>query len=94
MEQSEDFQDGLREMMRGFLEEILEEEMDEALGAAKCERSETRRGYRSGYYGRGLVTRLGKIDLPMSGCMAVFGLVRPSDRRQADLTANLLPPPE
>lgn len=63
MEQSEDFQDGLREVMRGFLEEILEVEMDEALGATKGERSETRRGYRSGYYGRGLVTRLGKIEL-------------------------------
>ena len=29
MEQSEDFQDGLREVMRGFLEEILEVEMDD-----------------------------------------------------------------
>ena len=63
MEQSEDFQEGLREVMRGGLEEILETEMEDALGASKSERSETRRGYRSGYYSRGLVTRLGKIEL-------------------------------
>lgn len=63
MEQSEDFQEGLREVMRGFMEEVLEAEMEEALGATKGERSETRRGYRSGHYSRGLVTRLGKIEL-------------------------------
>jgi putative transposase len=63
MEGSEDFQEGLREVMRGFMEEILEAEMEQALGASKGERSETRRGYRSGYYSRGLVTRLGKIEL-------------------------------
>ena len=63
MEGSEDFQEGLREVMQGFLEEILEGEMEAALGASKSERSEARRGYRSGHYSRGLVTRLGKIEL-------------------------------
>jgi putative transposase len=33
------------------------------LGASKGERTEGRLGYRSGYYTRGLVTRLGKIEL-------------------------------
>ena len=37
--------------------------MDEALGAGKSERTAGRRGYRSGYYGRGLITRVGKIRL-------------------------------
>src|SRR5579885_2288052 len=37
--------------------------MTEAVGAAKNERTEGRLGYRSGYYTRGLVTRLGKIEL-------------------------------
>jgi transposase-like protein len=37
--------------------------MDETLGAGKWERSESRRGYRSGYYTRSLVTRVGKIEL-------------------------------
>ena len=37
--------------------------MDETLGAGKSERTAGRRGYRSGYYGRGLITRVGKIRL-------------------------------
>ena len=37
--------------------------MEEALQAAKGERSEQRLGYRSGYYNRTLVTRVGKIEL-------------------------------
>ena len=37
--------------------------MEEALGAAKGERTDERLGYRSGYYTRGLITRIGKIEL-------------------------------
>ncbi len=40
--------------------------MDETLGAGKSERTAGRRGYRSGYYGRGLITRVGKIRLRVS----------------------------
>ena len=47
----------------GYVQEVLEAEMDEALGAGKWERSEGRQGYRSGYYGRTLVTRVGKLEL-------------------------------
>jgi putative transposase len=39
--------------------EVLEAEMTELLGASPNERTETRSGYRAGYYGRGLVTRIG-----------------------------------
>jgi len=35
--------------------------MSEAVGAEKSERTEGRQGYRSGYYRRSLVTRVGKI---------------------------------
>jgi transposase-like protein len=45
------------------LQEVLEAEMTEAIGASKSERTEGRLGYRSGYYTRGFVTRLGKIEL-------------------------------
>jgi putative transposase len=55
--------DGLKELFRGVLQEVLEAEMTEAIGASKSERTEGRLGYRSGYYPRGLVTRLGKIEL-------------------------------
>lgn len=37
--------------------------MDAALGASKGERTEGRLGYRSGYYGRTLITRVGKLEL-------------------------------
>jgi transposase-like protein len=53
----------LRVLMRTALEEVLEVEMTEALGAEKSERTTSRLGYRSGYYGRTLVTRIGKLEL-------------------------------
>ncbi|MDX8507413.1 IS256 family transposase, partial [Mesorhizobium captivum] len=55
--------DGLREVIRTVMQEVLEAEMDEALGASKGERTPERLGYRSGYYGRTLVTRVGKLEL-------------------------------
>jgi transposase-like protein len=60
MSEQEDF---LRPLVRETLQEVLETEMDEALGAEKGERTSNRRGYRSGYYGRTLVTRVGKLEL-------------------------------
>jgi transposase-like protein len=55
--------DGLREVVRAVLQEVLEAEMTEAVGAARSERSEGRLGYRSGSYGRTLITRVGKLEL-------------------------------
>ena len=46
-----------------MLQEVLEAEMTDALGAAKGERSAGRLGYGSGYYGRTLITRVGKLEL-------------------------------
>ena len=48
---------------RTALQEVLEAEMTEALGAEKGERAVGRQGYRSGYYGRTLITRIGKLEL-------------------------------
>ena len=56
-------QDFLRPLIREVLQQVMEAEMDEALGAEKGERSSNRVGYRSGYYGRTLVTRVGKLEL-------------------------------
>jgi len=53
----------LRALMRTALEEVLEVEMTEALGAEKSERTETRVSYRSGYYSRSLITRVGTLEL-------------------------------
>jgi putative transposase len=52
----------LRALVRTALHEVLEGEMTEAL-AEKGERTAGRQGYRSGYYDRRLITRLGKLDL-------------------------------
>lgn len=55
--------DLLRQIVRETMQAMLEAEMDEALGAGKGERTEGRLGYRSGYYGRTLITRVGKLEL-------------------------------
>lgn len=55
--------EALRQVVQGVVQEILEAEMDETLQAGWHERSPARLGYRSGYYGRKLVTRLGTLEL-------------------------------
>jgi putative transposase len=55
--------DLMKALMKEALQEVLEGEMTEFLGAAPGERTEARGGYRSGYYGRNLVTRIGKLEL-------------------------------
>src|SRR3954464_9234341 len=44
--------DSLREVVRAVMQEMLEAEMTDALGAEKGERTQARLGYRSGYYTR------------------------------------------
>ena len=53
----------IRSLIRGVLQEVLEAEMTEALGAEKSERVSGRMGYRSGHYRRSLTTRVGNIEL-------------------------------
>lgn len=60
MAEQEDF---LRPLIQEVVQQVLEAEMDEALGAEKGERTANRLGYRSGHYGRTLVTRVGKLEL-------------------------------
>jgi putative transposase len=55
--------DGFKELLREVLQEVLEQEMTDAIGAEKGERSPGRLGYRSGYYSRGLLARVGKLEL-------------------------------
>src|ERR1700722_6592677 len=53
--------DFLRGAVQAAVEAALEAEMTEVLGAAKSERTEAPLGYRSGYYHRSLVTRVGVL---------------------------------
>jgi len=55
--------DFLRPMVQTAVQEMLETEMDELLGAGCYERTDSRTGYRSGYYERKLTTRVGTIEL-------------------------------
>ena len=55
--------DFLRPIVQSVLQEVLEIEMTETLGAERYERTDDRVSYRSGYYRRQLVTRVGRIEL-------------------------------
>jgi putative transposase len=56
-------EDFLKPLVQKVVQEILEAEMEEALGAGKSHRTPARLGYRSGYYTRSLMTRVGKLEL-------------------------------
>jgi putative transposase len=53
----------VRAAVEALVQAALEAEMSEAIGAEKGERSETRVSYRSGYYRRSLITRVGTLEL-------------------------------
>ena len=56
-------QDLMKALMREVLQQVLEAEMTRCVGAEPSERAEGRQGYRAGHYERGLVTRIGKLEL-------------------------------
>ena len=53
----------LRKVVERVLQQLLEAEMDQHIGAAPYERSESRRGQRNGYKPRMLRTRVGTLNL-------------------------------
>ena len=53
----------LRQIVGRVLQEMLEAEMTEHIGAAPYERSATRTGHRNGYKPRTLRTRVGTLNL-------------------------------
>lgn len=59
----QDQQDFLRALIQEIVQQVLEAEMEETVGAAKGERTPNRVGYRAGHYGRTLITRVGKLEL-------------------------------
>src|SRR6266404_8292182 len=56
-------EDFVRSAVQALVQEALEAEMTEAIGAAKGVRSDGRLSYRSGYYSRSLITRVGTLEL-------------------------------
>jgi putative transposase len=56
-------QDGLVKLVETVLNQVLEAQVTEALGADRHERTEERQGYRNGYRTRTLYTRVGPVTL-------------------------------
>jgi putative transposase len=52
----------IREGVKAVIEQVLEEEMREHLGAGHRERTPLRRGWRNGHYTRELITPVGKLE--------------------------------
>lgn len=55
--------DFLKPLLKSLLTDILQAEMREVVNAENYQRSKDRQGYRSGYYSRQYITRVGSIDL-------------------------------
>jgi transposase-like protein len=56
-------QDGLAKLVESVLNQILEAQVSDSLGADRHERCDTRMGYRNGYRPRQLYTRVGPVTL-------------------------------
>jgi len=55
--------EGLAKLLEQVLNQILEPQVEEQLGARRYERTEERKGYRNGSYPRQLTTRVGRLTL-------------------------------
>ena len=53
----------MAKLLEEVLNQVLEAEVTEALGAKPYERTEERRGYRNGYKPRSMTTRVGRLTL-------------------------------
>ncbi len=58
-----ELKDLVRKSVEETLNELLDNEAKELTGAAKYERNESRKGYRSGHYTRNLTTTSGNVKL-------------------------------
>lgn len=56
-------QDGLAKLVEAVLNQVLEVQITESLGADRHERTDERQGYRNGYRARTLFTRVGPVTL-------------------------------
>jgi len=53
---------GVKKFIKGFIEDLLTEEVTARIGAGPYERSRERQGYRNGHYVRDLLTRFGLVE--------------------------------
>ena len=53
---------GIKKFNKGFIENLLTEEITTRIGAGRYERSSKRQGYRNGHYCRNLLTKFESIE--------------------------------
>jgi len=53
---------GVKKFIKGFIENLLTEELSARVGAGRYERSSKRQGYRNGHYLRNLLTKFGLVE--------------------------------
>lgn len=53
---------GVKKFIKGFIENLLTQEITDRIGAERYERNSRRRGYRNGHYLRNLLTKFGPIE--------------------------------
>ena len=53
---------GVKKFIKGFIEDLLREEVTARIGAGPYERRSERQGYRNGHYVRDLLTRFGLVE--------------------------------
>jgi hypothetical protein len=53
---------GVKKFIKGFMEDLLREEVTDRIGAERYERSNQRQRYRNGHYVRDLLTRFGLVE--------------------------------
>jgi len=65
---------GIRERVRGFIEELVEQELEAALGRGRYERdAEAPKGYRNGTRERQLLGSFGPVELSVPRARMVVG---------------------
>jgi putative transposase len=60
-------EDAVRGQVRAFIEQLLEEELEAALGRGRYERDPASKGHRNGHRGRRLDTTFGPLVLAVRG---------------------------
>jgi transposase-like protein len=80
MAHQEDF---LKPLIREVLQQVLESEMDKTWGQRRANAAPTASVYRSGYYGRTLITRVGKLELRVPPALSHGDLRAVSTQRES-----------
>jgi transposase-like protein len=84
---------GVKKFIKGFIEDLLNEEVTTRIGAAPYERSRARQGYRNGHYLRSLLTKFGLVEdirVPrVTPGGAGFSVLNRYEHRRRDVDAAL-----